>query len=118
MLSAQTAVWGPYRGVVARVVDGDTVDVQLDLGFDLTVHARVRLAGVNAPELGTFAGRASAAYMRELLPEGASVDVRSVGWDKYGGRVDGRIEAVHGDVAELLVRAGHAVPWDGKGKRP
>lgn len=44
--------WGyRYRAHVVRVVDGDTLDVNIDLGFHVEFRARVRLAGYNAPEL-------------------------------------------------------------------
>lgn len=39
-----------YSCVVSRVVDGDTVDVEIDLGFSVTTKQRIRLAGVDAPE--------------------------------------------------------------------
>src|SRR3990172_4491182 len=40
-----------YYGKVKRVVDGDTVDLDLQLGFDLTLNIRVRMYGINAPEI-------------------------------------------------------------------
>ena len=42
-----------YRGRLERVVDGDTVDCILDLGFDITIRERVRLAGIDTPETRT-----------------------------------------------------------------
>jgi len=42
-----------YRAKLKRVVDGDTVDVYIDLGFDIHYFSRVRLAGINAPESRT-----------------------------------------------------------------
>jgi len=42
-----------YRGKLKRVVDGDTIDVYIDLGFDIHYFSRVRLAGINAPESRT-----------------------------------------------------------------
>lgn len=49
--------FGPYRGVVDLVHDGDTVYAKLDVGFDLTVYTRIRIDGINAPELSTQAGK-------------------------------------------------------------
>ena len=40
-----------YRAVVVRVVDGDTVDADIDLGFSTYTRQRLRLAGINAPEV-------------------------------------------------------------------
>lgn len=42
-----------YKVVLDRVVDGDTVDVTIDLGFEVFVKERVRLAGIDAPEVRT-----------------------------------------------------------------
>lgn len=42
-----------YKAVVTRVVDGDTVDCSIDLGFDIQISQRVRLLGIDAPESRT-----------------------------------------------------------------
>ena len=42
-----------YKAKLVRVVDGDTIDCEIDLGFDITVRQRVRFAGINAPESRT-----------------------------------------------------------------
>ena len=39
-----------YKTIVDRVVDGDTIDVIIDLGFKITTHQRIRLQGINTPE--------------------------------------------------------------------
>lgn len=115
-------VYGPYRGVVDRVQDGDTIYVKLDLGFDITVYARVRVLGINAPEISTQAGRDARAFAATVLPIGSKVSVISYGWDKYGGRVDGKIvidePVVIGgsgerDFAVIMLVTGHAVEYDG-----
>ncbi len=40
-----------YKAMVERVVDGDTIDVIIDLGFKITTNQRIRLAGINTPEI-------------------------------------------------------------------
>ncbi len=112
--------FGPYKGVVDLVHDGDTVYARLDLGFDLTVYARVRIYGINAPELDTDAGKLARDFARTLLPVGTAVTVISHGWDKYGGRIDGDISVQpSGDgFGQAVIDAGHAVPWDGTGTKP
>jgi len=103
--------FGPYPGVVDHVHDGDTIDVRLDAGFDLTIYARVRVYGINAPELTTDAGKQARDYAQQLLPAGAAVRVVSHGWDKYGGRVDGDIALPDGsDFGQQMLATGHAVP--------
>ena len=44
-----------YRAELDRVVDGDTLDVVIDLGFYIKIKERIRLEGVDTPELGTIA---------------------------------------------------------------
>ena len=112
--------YGPYRGVVDEVHDGDTINIKLDLGFDITVYARVRVYGINAPELSTDAGKKARAYARGVLPVGTNVIVYSHGWDKYGGRIDGQItllepwhidDAVLSDFADIMLVSKNAVPY-------
>jgi endonuclease YncB( thermonuclease family) len=105
-------IFGPYKGTVDQVHDGDTVYVRLDLGFDLNVYARCRIYGINAPELSTPEGKVALAFAQGLLPVGSSVRVTSHGWDKYGGRIDAEIG--YGDVTPLdfattMLESGHAV---------
>jgi endonuclease YncB( thermonuclease family) len=108
---------------VDTVHDGDTVNVKLDVGFDLTVYTRIRVLGINAPELSTQAGKDARDYAQTLLAPGAAVRVMSYGWDKYGGRIDGSIEYTSAgggpsDFGTDMIAAGHAKPWDGVGPRP
>jgi len=39
-----------YKAKVVRIVDGDTIDVEIDLGFKITTHQRIRFTGINTPE--------------------------------------------------------------------
>ena len=115
-----------YKAKLDRVVDGDTIDVNIDLGFDISVHKRVRLAGINAPESRTRdleekkKGLASKARLIELLDKGNLV-VESKEIGKYG-RVIGDLH-IYSDNLDLpininktLVEEGYAVEYDG-GKR-
>jgi len=65
-----------YRGTAKRVVDGDTVDVDVDLGFSVHSLQRVRLAGINAPEPRgpeRHAGQLAADYLASILRIGTPV---------------------------------------------
>ena len=115
-----------YKAKLDRVVDGDTIDVNIDLGFDISVHKRVRLAGINAPESRTRdleekkKGLASKARLIELLDK-CDLVVESKELGKYG-RVIGGLTIYPDDlglpinVNEKLIEEGYAVEYDG-GKR-
>lgn len=75
-----------YNATVLRVIDADTIKMQIDLGFNIhTVHT-VRLAGINAPENSTEAGKQATSYVRGLLPLGTKVVITTDKDknDKYG----------------------------------
>lgn len=116
-----------YVGTIIKVVDGDTVDVNVDLGMDVHCNQRFRLLGINAPEHGNPAGDASTAWLKTLLLVGDTVIIRTHKdkREKYG-RYLATIEAAPHDWAGTLpvdiatesIKAGHALPWDDKGSRP
>lgn len=113
-------VW-TVPATVVRVVDGDTLELDLDLGWHITYRAKLRLAGVNAPEMSTPPGPFARQFVVDQLTASATqpgwwipVTVVSHSLDKYG-RVLGSISwadqagTAHDLAAELLA-AGHAVP--------
>jgi micrococcal nuclease len=76
-----------YRATVVSVVDGDTVKLDIDLGFNVTLHGTsVRLMGINAPETTTAEGRVAKTYLTELIPPGTSLVLKSYKdkTEKYG----------------------------------
>src|SRR5690242_17733723 len=102
-----------YKATVLRVVDGDTVDIEIDLGFDIRTVQRVRLAGLNAPEKNTDAGMQAKLWLVDRLWIGAQVTVRSDkpgGGDKYGRYLATIIDGKDGDrsVNDALLASGHA----------
>ena len=120
-----------YNAVLVRVVDGDTIDAIIDLGFDVQVKKRIRLAGINAPESRTRnkvekkLGLAAKERLIEILDGAANVfEIDSKELGKYG-RVIGKIyinKLAGKDVLtqvcinDMLVKEGHATEYDG-GKR-
>lgn len=75
-----------YTGTVARVVDGDTVEAVIDLGFTITVKVHLRLLGINAPEMkGPEAteGQKTKDWLASQI-EGKEVIIESHGQEKYG----------------------------------
>lgn len=103
-----------YRCQLVRVVDGDTVEVNVDVGFRLSVRTPVRLAGINAPEMNTAAGHEAKDWLEEHLPEELTIQTVKP-QDKYG-RWLGWLLAPEGDSwNERLVAADHATWYDGRG---
>jgi micrococcal nuclease len=94
---------------VVRVIDGDTVELDLDLGWHLTLRRACRLAGINAPERATEFGPAATAFLRKLLPVGTKVIFLSTRLDKYG-RPLGHITRGPTDIELAMIASGHAAP--------
>lgn len=112
-MSRKSKTW-IVPGVVERVIDGDTIQADLDLGWGVCYRqASIRLADVNCPELGTPEGEAAAARTRELVPVGSDVMVVSHSRDKYG-RVLATVLVGGRSVAAVLVAEGHAKPMPGR----
>ncbi len=72
-----------YQAFVEKVVDGDTLRVKIDLGFDTWVRQYLRLRGVNAPELTTAEGRAARDYVKARLAPLPFIWLTSTRADKY-----------------------------------
>lgn len=101
-----------YTCTVLRVVDGDTVDFQVDEGFRRNATERMRLARINAWEKrGAERAKGIAAWKRlqELLPVGTKVLVETGEDDDVFGRWIADIQAEDGtNINDLLVTEGHA----------
>jgi len=111
-----------YKIELLRVVDGDTIDVRIDLGFNVWNKSRIRLVGINAPESRTRdkeekkRGLAAKDWLIKKLESAKDdLEMKSYGVGKYG-RVLGEIYIKEVNVNELMVKEGHAVKYDG-GKR-
>ena len=113
-----------YQAEITRVVDGDTVDAFIDLGFDMHSKQRVRLFGINTPECRTRdkeekkKGLAAKAFVCEALKQNKNKCVIKTRLDKKGkfGRVLGVVYVADYNLNSLLVEKGHAVRYYG-GKR-
>jgi endonuclease YncB( thermonuclease family) len=113
-----------YRATVLEVHDGDTFTADLDLGFNIHIQYRVRLAGCNAIELKDSGGQEARQHLLTLLPLGSVCLVSSVHYDKYGGRIDAVVrigearDEARDSVALIMISDGYAAAWDGTGPRP
>ena len=117
-----------YKVKIVKVVDGDTVDVDIDLGFGIWLHKeRVRVMGIDTPESRTsdavekVFGLAAKARLSSLLGAEAilQTQVSKKGEDMKGkfGRVLGNFVSLNGEkCAAVLVREGHAVAYQGGSK--
>ncbi len=107
-----------YNCTLVRVIDGDTIDVDIDLGFTVWLRKeRVRLAGIDTPESRTrnLAEKALGLAAKERLIElcGEKLQVKSLGKGKYG-RILGIPHTIDGeDICEKLISEGHAVEYWG-----
>ena len=121
---AREVLDGPVPVEVIRIIDGDTIVVRAHPWLGVFIETRVRLAGIDAPELrGRCDGEiALAGRARDRLTEllaGGSARLDDVRHDKYGGRVRARVLDGNGvDVGAVLVAAGLARPYHGERRRP
>ena len=115
-----------YVRKVENVVDGDTIDVLIDLGFDILFQSRVRLAGIDTPESRTkdlaekALGLESKEYLKKALKDAKSVVIKTEKMDsseKYG-RILGWVY-VNGDTESLndkMINDGYAWGYMGDTK--
>lgn len=115
-----------YRCIIERIVDGDTVDVSIDLGFDVWLHSqRIRISGVDAPEIRTrdleekAAGQAATEFVAKLLPVGSKQTLISKEYNGTGkyGRIIGTFELYDAskdawsDLSTMLLEQGYATEY-------
>lgn len=116
-----------YRCKILRVVDGDTVDIDIDLGFGVWLHReRVRVAGIDTPESRTRDlvekqfGLAAKERLKSLCPIGSMQILVCKKYDDKGkfGRVLGDffIEEEDKLLTDIMVEEGHAVAYFGGSK--
>jgi endonuclease YncB( thermonuclease family) len=116
---AASALRNGHSAEVVRVIDGDTFEARVRVWPGMDITTRVRLRGIDAPELHARCDdeRAKALAARDalarLLAEG-SVGISRVGQDKYGGRVDADVSTARTpNVSEALFDGGYARRYSG-----
>ena len=119
-----------YKISPVRVIDGDTIDAEIDLGFDVKIKKRIRFMGINTPESRTrdleekARGLAAKDRVKQLLDGCDNITLNSHGIGKFGrclgeimlDMVDGQEKLTLVSLNELLIKEGHAVEYHG-GKR-
>ena len=106
---------------VDRIVDGDTIDISIDLGFDLTKKERVRLAGIDTPEKRTKnekekeMGYQATEFLEMHLMEATKLTVKTEKDGKFG-RMLGWLYKSEEDtmsINQIMIDKGYAWPYDG-----
>ena len=116
-----------YRAKIVRIIDGDTVDVDIDLGFGIWMkNERVRIMGIDTPESRTRDkvekkfGLASKAKLKSLLGNSTvlKTQINKKGEDMKGkfGRILGDFTSDGKKVSKILCEEGFAVPYFGGSK--
>jgi endonuclease YncB( thermonuclease family) len=138
-LGAGERLAGPLPAWVVSVIDGDTLEVRVHIWLGQDLNIRVRLAGIDAPELKgkcdrekNLARRARAYLLARLDPADSGVGakagtkagagagageirLREIRYGKFAGRVLARVETLDGtDLGQGLIAAGLARPYDGR----
>ena len=107
---------GPIPAHVIRVIDGDTIEVRAAIWPHLYVETKVRVDGVDTPELRGKCRREkklaqeAKAFVQSL---GKHVRLMNVRYGKYAGRVVARVLVGENDLAEMLIARGLGRPYSG-----
>ena len=113
-----------YKAKVVRVIDGDTIDVDIDLGFDVILSKqRIRLYGIDTPESRTrdkeekFYGKISAQFLKDRCKKGSYITVRTH-LDKKGkfGRILGELIVDNINLNKQMIEEHLAVEYFGQSK--
>ena len=110
---------------VTKVVDGDTIDVIIDMGFDILYKSRVRLFGIDTPESRTrnkdekVRGLLAKKYLQEALKAGTSLSIKTYKDNETGkfGRILGDVFIDGKSVNAQMVKDFMAVPYYGQSKQ-
>ena len=100
-----------YQAAVDRVVDGDTLWAEIDCGFDIWVRQKLRLRGIDAPELSREEGQRVRERVEKRVNEGPRVLVSTQRPDKYGRYLADLFLPDGGFLNGELVEQGEAVVW-------
>ena len=114
-----------YGCKVTRVVDGDTIDVDLDLGFDIIYKCRVRLYGIDTPESRTrnkdekVRGKLAAKFLQDAISNGKNVILQTQLKDSKGkfGRVLASVLVDGININQQMVTNHLAVRYEGQSKK-
>ena len=102
-----------YNGHVIKVVDGDTFDALVELGFGVTQKFRIRLDGINTPENHTDEGVRASEFVRELIENKSVKLIEAKNKDKFG-RALAKVQMEDGqDLTDYLIKEGLGYEYHG-----
>ena len=111
-----------YKADVVKIIDGDTIDVNIHLGFDVILYKqRIRLMGIDTPESRTRnleekeRGLLSKAYVENKCPVGSTIMIESLDRGKFG-RILGEVFADGVNLNLMMCKDGYAVQYYGQNK--
>lgn len=123
-MSASSKLYNYKVHQLVKVVDGDTIDAVIDLGFNVFIKKRIRLYGIDAPESRTrdkqekVRGLAAKARLKELLNEDSQIFIESFGVGKFG-RLLAKIYLgeTQQDIIKLMISEGHGREYYGGNRK-
>jgi endonuclease YncB( thermonuclease family) len=106
-----------YSVTLIQIVDGDTLKLDVDVGFHLHLQATFRLARINAPEMYSFEGVAAKAFVVARLSEATAMKIFSERSEKYGRWLcefyfqtkNSKSQWIN--LNSLMLSSGHALPY-------
>lgn len=110
-----------YAAKIIKVIDGDTIDVEIDLGFDVKIKQRVRLNGIDTPETKTKnkeekeLGMKAKQITEDCTRDAKTLIIKTYKDDKYG-RILADVIADGINVNQKLIDEGFAIAYDGRKK--
>lgn len=115
-----------YSCKIKRIIDGDSLVVDIDLGFDIHIKdVHIRVIGIDTPEIRTrdryekFHGLHAKAYLETLIPEGSKQILRSKDYnptDKFGRVLGDIVMSTGEEISQKMVDSLYAVRYYGQSK--
>jgi micrococcal nuclease len=106
-----------YNAQIINVIDGDTLDLKVDLGFYTFIENRFRLPRINTPELSTLEGISAKEFVQQFTGVSCIIQTTKNPKDKYG-RFLAEIFVGGINLSDELIRLGYAKPWEENKKPP
>lgn len=125
MLLSQLALSDGLLLPILKVVDGDTIETELNLPPPLN-KVYIRIIGIDTPESNFLAkcekehqrGNEAKEFLKVYLKDKKNMVVKNYKWDKYGGRIDGIVYIDDINLNDLMISNHYALPYTGQGPKP